>query len=140
MEDVYNLNRFITAQSSSYEFALSEIRSGNKQSHWMWYIFPQLKGLGRSYNSDFYGISCREEAAAYLKHEIMGRRLIEISEVLLQVEGKSARQIFGQTDALKLKSCMTLFDAVQNETDVFSKVLDKYYQGKKSVRTISVIK
>ena len=127
--DNYNLARFIEAQRFSYDTAFKEIRNGRKESHWVWYIFPQLKGLGHSYNSQYYGISGREEAVAYLEHPVLGARLREISAAVLAIEGKSAVEILSRTDAVKVRSCMTLFDSIC-PNDIFAKVLDKYYNGK----------
>ncbi len=108
----YDLQRFIDAQERDYATALAEIKAGRKQSHWIWYIFPQLKGLGRSYHSNLYGIESRAEAEAYLAHPVLGARLREITDALLSHEDKSAVQIFGWLDAMKVRSSMTLFDAV----------------------------
>ena len=105
----------------------------------MWYIFPQIAGLGFSYTSKLYAINDRSEAESYLKHPILGKRLIEISEVLLGIEGKTANQIFGSPDDIKLKSSMTLFGAVENTNPVFQKVLDKYYDGARDEKTLQLI-
>lgn len=130
--------RFIQAQENDYQTALAEVRAGCKCSHWMWYIFPQLKGLGFSSTAQYYGINGREEAMAYLKHPVLGARLREITSMLLTLEGKSAVEIFGRTDAMKLRSSMTLFYAV-SEDDLFKKVLDKYYDGKPDGRTLAML-
>ncbi len=140
----YNLERFKEAQASSYSgyaAALEEIRGGGrKTSHWIWYIFPQLKGLGRSYNSEYYGIENLEEAKAYLDDETLGKRLREISQALMEHANKlSAYDIFGGLDAKKVKSCMTLFDMVA-PNDVFASVLDVFFNGKRDGRTIGGIK
>lgn len=138
--DRYNLSRFLTAQDScsQYEIALEEIRTGRKRSHWMWFVFPQLKGLGRSYNADYYGLTGADEALAYWQHPVLGERLREITVVLLLLEGMSARQIFGGIDAMKLRSSMTLFwKATGNE--LFRKVLDKYYDCKVCNRTLEML-
>ena len=138
--DRYNLSRFLTAQDSclQYEMALAEIRTGRKRSHWMWFVFPQLKGLGRSYNADYYGLTGADEALAYWQHPVLGERLREITGVLLLLEGMSARQIFGGIDAMKLRSSMTLFwKATGNE--LFRKVLDKYYDCKVCNRTLEML-
>lgn len=138
--DRYNLSRFLTAQDScsQYEMALEEIRTGQKRSHWMWFVFPQLKGLGRSYNADYYGLTGADEALAYWQHPVLGERLREITGVLLLLEGMSARQIFGGIDAMKLRSSMTLFwKATENE--LFRKVLDKYYDCKVCNRTLEML-
>ena len=135
MKDNYNLQRFIEAQSNSYDIALSEIKSGKKQSHWMWYIFPQVDGLGKSETSKKYAIKSKEEAIKYLEHPILGNRLLEITNELLAIENKSASNIFGFPDDLKLKSCMTLFMLIQEENPVFQNVLNKYFKGKISWKT-----
>lgn len=125
----YNLQRFLDAQQGDYERALTEVRNGRKYSHWIWYIFPQLKGLGMSYNSQYYGISGKEEAEAYLAHPILGKRLREITSAFLQLKGKTAQDVFGALDAMKVLSCMTLFNEVAPD-DLFQQVIDRYYQGK----------
>ena len=134
-----DLKRFLEAQENDYETALAEIKRGRKQSHWMWYIFPQIAGLGFSSTSKFYVIKDRAEAESYLAHPILGKRLIEISNALLEVEGKTANQIFGSPDDVKLKSSMTLFGALENTNPVFRKVLDKYFNGAKDQRTLEQI-
>lgn len=134
----YDLERFIQAQESgwsSYSEALNEIRDGHKVGHWIWYVFPQIKGLGHSYNSEFYGISNKEEAEAYLKHPKLGQRLREITKALLDCNNPSAFNILGYPDVLKVQSCMTLFDLV-SPNDIFDEVLDKYYEGKRCEKTI----
>jgi len=140
MPDNYNLNRFLEAQERTYQTALTEIRNGRKRSHWMWFIFPQVAGLGFSETSQFYGIKSINEAKAYLNHPVLGKRLLEISEVLLTIDGKSANQIFGSPDDMKLKSSMTLFAAVSSEDSVFRKVLEKYFNGKEDVKTLQLLK
>ncbi len=135
-----SLERFIQAQEHDYQTALAEVRAGYKCSHWMWYVFPQLKGLGFSSTAQFYGINGKEESKAYLEHPVLGARLREITSVLLTLEGKSAVDIFGHTDAMKLRSSMTLFNAVANGEDLFQKVLDKYYEGKADDRTLAMLK
>lgn len=123
----YNLQRFLDAQQGDYEHALTEIRNGRKYSHWIWYIFPQLKGLGMSYNSQYYGISGKEEAEAYLAHPVLGERLREITSAFLQLKSKTAEEVFGSLDAMKVLSCMTLFNEVA-AGDLFRQVIDRYYQ------------
>ena len=130
-----NLSHFISAHQDNFDQALSEIRSGIKTSHWMWYIFPQWKGLGRSSTAAYYAIKSKEEAIAFFNHEYLGKNLKQITQAFLDIEGKSAHQILGAPDDLKMKSCMSLFHLIQNETDLFKKVLDKYYDGKVSYRT-----
>lgn len=124
-----DLFRFVKAQEQAYENALMEIKAGKKRSHWMWFIFPQLKGLGKSSTSLFYGIADKEEALAYLNHPILGKRLLEITQALLNVKNKTAFEIFGTPDYLKLKSCMTLFKLVAPEKSIFQEVIDVYYMG-----------
>lgn len=134
----YNLERFLKAQDSvwgSYSNALKEIKDGRKRSHWIWYIFPQIKGLGHSSNSEFYGISNKDEAKAYLEHPVLGLRLRDITKALLDCNNPSASNILGFPDVLKVQSCMTLFDLVL-PNDIFDEVLDKYYEGKRCERTI----
>ena len=131
----YDLERFVEAQKYDYDGALLEIRNGQKQGHWIWYVFPQIKGLGHSYNSEFYGISCKEEAMAYLEHPILGVRLREITQALLDYNSRTADDIFGYPDVLKVRSCMTLFDLV-SPNDIFNDVLYKYYEGQRCDKTI----
>ena len=131
----YDLERFLEAQEMDYGMALREIHDGQKRGHWIWYIFPQIKGLGHSYNSEFYGISGTEEAKAYLNHPVLGQRLREITSALLNCGNPSASDILGFPDDLKVRSCMTLFDLVSPK-DIFNDVLDKYYEGKRCEKTI----
>lgn len=137
----HNLNRFILAQEKSYEVALSEIKSGQKKSHWIWYIFPQIKGLGFSENAIFYEIKSKEEAQNYLKDSILGERLKEISGELLNLNENNPTKILGYPDDLKLKSSMTLFSIIDETKDnVFNKVLEKFYEGITCQKTISILK
>ncbi|CCY46332.1 putative uncharacterized protein [Firmicutes bacterium CAG:822] len=129
------LDRFIKAQENNYLVALNEIKNGRKQSHWMWYIFPQIKGLGMSETSRYYGIDDEEEAKAYLDNEILGFRLREITSELLKLNIDNPVDIFGTIDAIKLKSSMTLFDYVSDDK-IFSQVLNKYYNGEIDEKTI----
>jgi uncharacterized protein (DUF1810 family) len=133
------MKRFLDAQQSSFETALSEIKRGRKQTHWMWYIFPQIQGLGFSETSKFYAIKDLSEAREYLQHPVLGTRLIQISHALLEGEEKNANKIFGTPDDLKLKSSMTLFASLENTDPVFQGVLNKFFQGKKDEKTIGVI-
>lgn len=133
-----SLQRFIVAQEDSYHRALCEVKAGRKCSHWMWYIFPQLKGLGRSSTSSFYGIAGLKEAQDYLSHPVLGSRLREISEVLFELPTNDAHAVFGSPDDMKLRSCMTLFDFV-SPNDVFSAVLDKYLAGHKDNKTLNLL-
>lgn len=136
MEPLFNLQRFLDAQSHDYERALQEIKNGLKQSHWIWYIFPQLKGFGHSYNSEFYGISDLEEAKAYYAHPILGSRLIEITKALLEHKGKSAVDILSPIDARKVKSCMTLF-WIASGNPLFKTAIDTFYEGRMDNKTIN---
>ena len=129
MKDIYNLERFVNAQENSYQIALGEIQNGQKRSHWMWFIFPQIDGLGMSPMSKEYSIKNQQEAQNYLNHNILGKRLIEITSALMKVEQKSARSIFGYPDNLKLQSSMTLFKKIQPNNKLFSDVLVKYFNG-----------
>ena len=134
-----DLKRFLEAQENDFASALAEIKRGRKQSHWMWYIFPQIAGLGFSSTSKFYAIKNIAEAENFLAHPVLGERLIEISEALLEIEGRTAHQIFGSPDDMKLKSSMTLFGAPENKNPVFQKVLDKYFDGAKDQKTLELI-
>ena len=137
--DKYNLNRFVEAQKESYQQALHEIKAGKKVTHWVWYIFPQLKGFGHSYNATFYGIEDANEAMAYAEHPVLGMRLREITTVLLQQAGGAHKipieQILGSIDTMKVKSCMTLFEAVTHEA-LFTEVLDRLFGGKRDMATL----
>ena len=135
-----DLKRFLDAQDQDYKRALSEIRNGRKQGHWIWYIFPQISGLGFSSTTAYYGIKNLQEATGYLKHPVLGSRLIEIAKALLSVEGKTANHILGNPDDLKVKSSMTLFNLVENTDPVFQAVLDKYYNGLPDQRTLDIVK
>lgn len=141
MENIENtgLKRFIEAQNDSYDQALKEIRNGRKLTHWIWYIFPQMKGLGFSYNSEYYGITSLQEARDYLENELLRKRLFEITESLLMHKGKDIESIMGDIDAMKLKSSMTLFDAVQPGS-IFGEVLDEFYGGERCRRTLEKIR
>jgi uncharacterized protein (DUF1810 family) len=134
-----SLQRFIDAQETSYSTALAEIRRGRKQSHWMWYIFPQIKGLGFSSTAQYYSIIDGREAAAYLQHPVLGSRLVSISEELLKLPGDNATHILGSPDDVKLKSSMTLFAALPNTNPVFQAVLDKFYRGQADERTLLLL-
>lgn len=135
----YEISRFMKAHQSDYQRALSEIKNGKKVSHWMWYIFPQMKGLGHSSMSEYYGIRDLDEARAYLADPVLGKHLIEMCEVLLSLDTDDATEVMGQPDDRKLKSSMTLFDAATESLDVFQMVLDKYYHGKKDCRTLKML-
>lgn len=137
--DPFDLQRFIDAQEYTYEEALCEVRSGLKRSHWMWFIFPQIDGLGYSAMAKRYAIKNIEEARAYLAHPILGPRLLKISQALLEVKDRTARQIMGTPDDLKLRSCATLFAAISSADSVFHRVLDHYYAGKPDDQTLGLL-
>ncbi len=136
---ILNLQRFIDAQKECYERALEEIKSGRKQSHWMWYIFPQVKGLGKSFMAEKYAIKNKDEAVEYFKNPILKQHLLEITNEFLKLENLSAYNILGTPDDLKMKSSMTLFDAIQDETNVFNEVLTKYFQKKRCETTLRLL-
>jgi len=138
-DDPFDLARFTNAQEAVYDRALAEIRGGDKRSHWMWFIFPQIDGLGFSSTAKHYAIKSPEEARQYLAHPVLGPRLLECAEAVFAVEGRSASEFFGSPDDLKLKSCMTLFESVSGQDSVFGRVLDKYYQGKRDTRTQEIL-
>ncbi len=130
---------FVMAQHGTYEEALEEIKNGRKRTHWMWFIFPQLRGLGKSNIADQYGIADLDEAEAYLKHKVLGARLIEISSELLKLNENNPIKIFGDIDAVKLKSSMTLFSLVSEDGSVFHKVLEKFFGGEKDDKTLELL-
>ena len=134
-----NLERFVEAQEESYDVALCEIKKGRKESHWMWYIFPQVKGLGVSSTAQYYAIQSKAEAEAYMAHPVLSKRLLEISEELLKLDSNDAREVFGYPDDLKLKSSMTLFSLISRKT-VFKRVLDKFFDGQIDERTVDILK
>ena len=134
-----SLERFITAQNGVYENARQEIKNGRKTSHWMWFIFPQLMGLGNSETARFYALKDLKEAEDYLNHPILGKRLIDISAELLKLRNKSADAIFGYPDYLKLHSSMTLFSMLATTNDVFKQVLETYYDGIPDKRTTEIV-
>jgi uncharacterized protein (DUF1810 family) len=138
-DDPHLLGRFLLAQRDDYEQALSEIRSGRKRSHWMWYIFPQIDGLAFSSTSKHYAIKSLDEARGYLGHPVLGPRLLECAEAVVGLEGRTAREIFGSPDDLKLKSCATLFACVSPPGSVFDRLVTKYYQGRRDDRTLQLL-
>ena len=135
----HNLQRFITAQQNDYPTALAEIKQGRKRSHWMWYIFPQIAGLGFSETSRYYALKDIDEAQAYLNHPILGKRLIEICTELLKLPTNNATQIFGTPDDMKLRSCVTLFASLPDADPVFKQVLDKFFGGEGDKLTIQIL-
>ena len=138
-DDPYELNRFVSAQEGVYDRALAELWDGLKRSHWMWFIFPQIDGLGHSPTTRLYAIKSLDEARSYLGHPVLGARLLECAEALLAVSGKSASDIFGHPDDWKLQSSMTLFALVAEPGSVFERVLEKYFQGKRDDRTLEIV-
>jgi uncharacterized protein (DUF1810 family) len=134
--DPYNLQRFIEAQDRCYERVCQELSEGYKQSHWMWFIFPQLKGLGYSAIANHYGISSLQEAEAYLQHPILGPRLRHCTDLVVRTEGRSVEQIFGDPDDLKFRSCMTLFASTAGDTAIFKDALHKFFAGKPDQLTL----
>lgn len=138
---MFNAKKYLDAQNASfdgYEQALGEIRRGRKVSHWIWYIFPQIRGLGHSSTAQYYALDSLEEAKEYLEDLLLRERLIEISEALLEQEG-NIEGIVGYVDAMKVRSCMTLFSQADPEIEVFGKVLDKFYGGKPDQKTLQII-
>ena len=135
-----NLNRFVAAQEKLYETVITELKNGNKQTHWMWFIFPQIDGLGNSTYAKLYAIKSIEEAKAYLNHPLLGARLLECSQILLTIKNKSANDILGFPDYVKLQSCMTLFSLIFPLEKIFTEVLAKYYDSKKDNKTIEILK
>lgn len=139
MADAFDLNRFVTAQQPVYNAVLRELAAGRKSSHWMWFIFPQLRGLGRSSTASFYGIASVAEALAYWRHPVLGARLAECCSALLRIEGKTALEVFGSPDDMKLKSSMTLFEHAAPEAAVFGRVLERYFGGSRDRRTLELL-
>jgi uncharacterized protein (DUF1810 family) len=139
MDDSHDLDRFVKAQISSYKDALAELRAGRKRSHWMWYIFPQFAGLGVSSTSQKYAIKSTDEARAYLAHPVLGPRLAECCDAVLAIEGRTAYEIMGTPDDLKLRSCATLFGRVAPAGSVYERVLERYFQGAPDEATLRMI-
>jgi len=139
VSDIYNLKRFVDAQSEIYELAVGELKSGRKTSCWMWYIFPQIKGLGHSLISKEYAISSKLEAKSYSEHPILGPRLIECTQIVIDIEGCTAEQIFHEPDYLKFRSCMTLFEYSVANNEIFRIALLKYFDGKPDPLTLAIL-
>lgn len=138
-DDPFNLGRFVEAQAKNYTHALAELRAGRKLTHWMWYVLPQLRGLGSSSMATFYGIGSAQEAAAYLAHPVLGPRLRECVAAMNALDGLSAVQLLGSIDATKFRSCLTLFRAVDPKDNAFGEALDKYFAGVPDERTTAVL-
>lgn len=138
-DDPHDLDRFVRAQSGTWPRALAEVRAGHKQTHWMWFVLPQIAGLGHSATARRYALRDADEAAAYLRHPVLGPRLVAVSEAALAAPGRSARDVFGTPDDLKLRSSMTLFAAVAPGEAVFQNVLDRFYGGVLDERTLRIL-
>jgi uncharacterized protein (DUF1810 family) len=134
--DPWKLQRFVDAQDAVYADVLAELAAGHKRSHWMWFVFPQLRTLGRSQAAQHFGIASRDEAAAYWRHPLLGARLKECSQHVRAVNGRTALQIFGTPDDLKLRSCMTLFEQVAAGQPVFARVLEKFFAGQRDACSV----
>ncbi|SEF81933.1 DUF1810 domain-containing protein [Marinobacterium lutimaris] len=139
-KDRYNLDRFVEAQARDYRTALYELKNGQKRSHWIWYIFPQFAGLGRSPTAQRYEIASLDEARAYLEHPLLGPHLIECCEVMLATERRSARDILGMPDDMKLRSCATLFRQIAGNESVFQRVLERYFSGEADAKTLELLR
>lgn len=139
MRDAYDLDRFVKAQEGIVERVGRELSQGSKRSHWMWYVFPQIRGLGQSMMAQQYAIGSLEEAEAYLAHPVLGRRLREWTDLVLKVRGKSAEEIFGYPDYLKFRSSMTLFSFVSEERSPFHQALETYYDGRPDEKTLRIL-
>jgi uncharacterized protein (DUF1810 family) len=139
MSERPELDRFVKAQDDVYVNVLSELRAGRKTSHWMWFIFPQIAGLGTSEISRFYAIKYIDEANDYLRHPTLGPRLLECTEAVLSIRGRSAHDVFGYPDEIKLKSCMTLFASISAGGSVFERAIDRYFEGKRDSRTLELL-
>jgi len=139
MTDPFNLGRFVEAQQRDYPSVLEELAAGQKRSHWIWYVFPQIEGLGGSPMSRKYAISSREEAKAYAEHPILGSRLRECTQLVMNVEGRTADQIFPYPDNLKFRSCMTLFEHSAADSAIFRNALLKYFGGKRDQSTLDIL-
>jgi uncharacterized protein (DUF1810 family) len=138
--DKYNLNRFIEAQMATYEGAMLELARGRKESHWIWYIFPQIEGLGRSDTAKLYSIKSLEEGRAYLNHPVLGPRLVEACEILLSLQDCSMDEVMGFPDDLKLLSAMTLFEALSDSNSIFTKMIEFYFDDERDETSLEIIK
>lgn len=140
LEGRFELNRFISAQAGAYSAVLTELKAGNKRSHWMWFVFPQLDGLGSSITAKHYAIKSLDEAREYLQHPVLGIRLRESTETVLAVEDRTASEIFGHPDDLKFKSSMTFFQLAASQESIFSAALEKYFDGERDSLTLRLLK
>ncbi len=139
MSDPYDLERFVEAQHRTYAGVLEQLKRARKSGHWIWYVFPQIAGLGRSHMSRRYAIGSIDEARAYAAHAVLGPRLEECVRLMLAIEGESAEQVLGPIDALKFRSCLTLFEAACHDNDVFVQALQKYYDGERDALTLDAL-
>ena len=140
MHDPYDLHRFVQAQQDTYAQAVDELADGHKTSHWMWFVFPQLRGLGRSPMATRFGIASIDEARAYLDHPLLGSRLKECVRLVLRIDGRSINEIFGSPDDMKFRSCMTLFDLAAPQEAIFAEALQKYFGGTPDERTLTLLR
>jgi uncharacterized protein (DUF1810 family) len=140
MDDPYDLHRFVQAQQDIYAQAVDELADGHKTSHWMWFVFPQLRGLGRSPMATRFGIASLDEARAYLDHPLLGSRLKQCVRLVLRIDGRSINEIFGSPDDMKFRSCMTLFDLAAPQEAIFAQALQKYFGGTPDERTLTLLR
>ena len=138
-DDTKGIKRFLDAQKNDYDTAYEEMSNGKKESHWIWYIFPQIKGLGMSYMDREYSIKSIKESLEYINNKILWKRLVDITKLLLKIEHNDIREVMWYPDDLKLRSCMTLFSIVSDDNKVFNKVIDKFYNGEKDLKTVSIL-
>jgi uncharacterized protein (DUF1810 family) len=139
LNDPHDLERFVEAQSRVYDTVRAELRQGSKRSHWMWFIFPQIRGLGSSATAVHFAIASREEAAAYLKHPVLGPRLVECARLVLGAKGRTSEQIFGEIDSMKFRSSMTLFAEATLKETAFQEALEKYFDGETDTLTLEIL-
>ncbi|HTJ95668.1 MAG TPA: DUF1810 domain-containing protein [Pararobbsia sp.] len=140
MSDPFKLHRFVSAQAPVYDQVLAELAAGKKRTHWMWFVFPQIKGLGRSEMAETYAIASREEAHAYLHHPVLGERIREVTRIVNELEDRTIEQIFGYPDELKFRSSMTLFAEVAEDDNEFDEALDKYFEGEADPKTLHLMR
>ena len=139
MPDPFNLERFVSVHAGVYPQVLAELSAGRKRGHWIWFIFPQMKGLGRSAQSEYYGIGSLDEAAAYARHPLLGPRLVECTQLVNQIEGLAIREILGPPDDLKFRSSMTLFARAAEDATVFNAALKKYFNAEADLQTLKLL-
>ncbi|MEZ5502878.1 MAG: DUF1810 domain-containing protein [Halioglobus sp.] len=139
LDELETLNRFVNAQNPVYQRVVQELKHGHKETHWMWFVFPQIAGLGHSATATFYAIHDAREAEAYLHHPSLGERLLECTRIVLSVQGKSANEIFGGMDAMKFRSSMTLFKSIAGSESIFQEAIDTYYSGEPDRKTLEIL-